>query len=83
MKISSTPENCLKQSSTNNYKNTPSISRFEATKEDFEAQLSKILKARQDYASYAADIIFEVKALTTEEEWKKLAKELNGQIGEI
>lgn len=59
------------------YKNRKTIRQYNASKGDFEEFKLELLDQRREYANFIIDMQFQLKKLTEETEWGKLAKELN------
>ena len=59
-----------------NYKNQEAIRPYNAKRSDFESLRISMIGLRRDYTDYLVDMRFNLIAITPENEWKPLAKEL-------
>jgi hypothetical protein len=60
-----------------NYKYLEAIRPYNVSRQDFETMRSKMIELYRNYTDYLVEMRFKILALTPENNWKDLAKELN------
>jgi hypothetical protein len=63
-----------------NFKYLKALRPYKVTRQDFEPMRTKMIELRKNYTNYLVEMRFKLRALTSEKNWKDLAKELNNSF---